>query len=715
MANYSNPLDQFRTHSHHFILTLANSTEAHRKMIDKDGFMSAVNGAGLGEKMDLGGEDSYLLVDTRRFSQFSITNFESTQMYGTGPAHNPSVATSLLTMKLIDTTGLTFFNFVLDTMQNKIQSTRASAFFMLAIIFVGHTDHDTTETVATCFIPMLLTQMGFEFTSSGSIFDLEFVETLGNPGHAIPGLIDLGDIKAISTEGKSNTVGGMVQALEDSLNVKSLRFFQKYTNKALEKAGAQEKNELAAGRKQVGKLVQYMITLPKEWENFAINTAGKSKNIEQQFLASKKSDATAKSLDKKVAEAAPHEVDAATKARDSYKSFSEEMAVQDAITLILESSQEYLMLGSQVNRLAGTAVVHKTVTDITSDHSSYVVHVDVMPFRAPKVTVDDKGVEKNVIESSSTVKRLGDGSIKNLIEYDYMFSGKNVDVLDLKIKFHPHLAAAALDADLDLGGTRFADNSKAGQKEKAVDAASNGLTKTEEFNPMLRPGEPIFVPLKTKDQRTNFVGSQTEGLSKEDALKNIKARQEHSSTLSLLHFVGSLDSAMTVRGNPNLFRKYADANSRGGIPAHTLPMSSEILKDLTTAGTEDFFNKNLKKVITGGKEAYFKANIKPKHDDVTTPGTDPLLNGSDIAVGPVYVKINIYAPNVDFAGNTIPGEKMFTNKFFYNGVYMIASITHTFDQGSFSHVMALIPQNITGDFSNSVSSGPSTTANKRVA
>jgi hypothetical protein len=68
---------------------------------------------------------------------------------------------------------------------------------------------------------------------------------------------------------------------------------------------------------------------------------------------------------------------------------------------------------------------------------------------------------------------------------------------------------------------------------------------------------------------------------------------------------------------------------------------------------------------------------------------------------PVYVKLNIRAPNVDFNGNYKDGEPMFTEKFFYNGTYMILYITTTLSGGEFKHVMKLNPMDYAGDFSSS--------------
>lgn len=711
--NYPNPLDNFRSYSYHFILTLANTTEAHRKLLDKDGFMSAVNGVGLGERLKLGDERAYLLVDTRRFSQFSITNFETTQVYGTGSIENPSIPSSNIKMKLIDTTGLTFFNFLHDTMKNKIQSTRSSAFFMLSIVFTGHNDENpsVTQTIATCYIPMILTNMAFEFNSSGSTYDLEFVEIEANPGAAIPQMIDLGDIQAITTEMKSNTLGGMIQALEDRLNINSARFFQKYSNEAYARQGGSSDT-------QAGKLVQYMLTLPKEWQNFQLNTAGKSKNVEQIFLAkTKDADSKTKSslnanLVQANASGDQQKIQEAIKARNSFTSFNYSMSVQDAITTILESSQEFLELASSQKRKEGKATVHKTVLTVTSDVSTYLMHFDVYPYSVPKVDDDKK---KQIVQTTVTSNnRMPDGKIKNLLTYDYIFSGRNSHVLDFKVEFNPHAAAPALDIDLNLGQTRLADNSSAGQKVRRVDAAANnGKQETSEYNPLMRPGEPVFIPAKTRDQQNGFTRLNTEEAGAGGS-QMIKAKQEHTNTLAILHFLGSMEAQLTIRGNPNLLKKYCDRNSRGGIPPHTLNMKATDIQGLTAGLADAFFTNNIAQKISSGKAQYRSQFVDPRVQTKLT-GTDPVLHGTDIAVGPMFAKINIFAPNVDFLGNpaSAPGGSAFTNKFFYNGVYMVMFISHVFEAGSFKQVLTLIPHDIDGSFS--ASTAPDSTRPKKEA
>lgn len=694
MPNYQNPLDEFRTHSYHFTLSVANQTETLRKMIEMaenggGSYFQAINSTKLGERIDVNGSDAYLLVDTRRYSQFSITDYSMNHTYGTGPVSNPTVPTSEAKMRLVDTTGLSFINFLMDIMRNKIQSTRASAFFLLTISFHGHSDDNThTRTVSTCFIPLVLNKLHFEFNNSGSVYDMEFFETEGNPGAGIPQLVDLGDIQAVSTEKTSNTLGGMLQSLEDRLNVRALQFYQKYTNEAYTQMTEEQKSSLVRS----GKLVQYMITVPDEWKNFQVNSAGKSANVEQVFLAkAKKTDEKNKEADTAKSNGDEKQVTKESKERASYHSFSYTTDINMSIKIILESCKEYLDLGSEEKIKKGEAIVHRTLTCVTSDANTYMVHFDIYPHKVPKIDEQDKTVKTGQTKKDN---KLANGEIKNLIKYDYLFSGKNSHILDLKIDFAP-TAAVALDMDLSIGQHRMAENASTGQKQEQV--KENGEDKTVGNNPLIRQSEPIFPPLKTKDQQTNFSSMNTEEYKKDEANKLLKAKQEHTNTMAYLHYVGSLHSQMTIRGNPNIIRKYADRNLRGGLPKHPATVASpdtlRALRSNDSKGAEDVFNKNFRSKLISEKAEYIANYVKPRINDElskTQQGTDPLLHGNDISVGPLYVMVDIFAPNIDFLGNQTSGG-MFTNKFFYDGAYMVMSINTEFNNGSFRHVINMIP------------------------
>jgi hypothetical protein len=84
--NYPNPLDNFRSYSYHFILSMSSTTESFRKMMGNNSgrspLIDAVNNVKqLGDEIVVDNSKAYLVLDTRRFSQFSITDFDTIKLF----------------------------------------------------------------------------------------------------------------------------------------------------------------------------------------------------------------------------------------------------------------------------------------------------------------------------------------------------------------------------------------------------------------------------------------------------------------------------------------------------------------------------------------------------------------------------------------------------------------------------------------------------------
>lgn len=693
--NYPNPLDNFRSYSYHFILTASSTTEAFRKMVGEgDGgrtYLSAINSKKLGESFKVGGQTAYLLVDTRRFSQYTITGVEMEHVYGTGPVQNPTVPVATTKVKLIDSTGLSFFDFMMSMFRIDMQTSALSAFFLLSIIFVGHRDDGTTETISTCSIPLILLLMSFNFTHRGAEFDIEFMELEAAAAKRGPlAQMDfVGKITSISTKAEgSNTVGELINDLEQKLNKQSLAYYQKYTNDAF---------AAGAGRRKLGKLVQYMITVPEDpkynWKEFKVTNANRSANPEQMPLAS-----TAPATTQQPVEQSPS---SSNTPKYSMISFANTTPITGVIKMILESSQEYMELASTERRKSGTAIASKTVVSITSDDTSYIVHFDVYPHFLPKAVDDGKvttgGAVKNVVGSS--------GAVKNLITYDYIYSGKNSHILDLKIEFGPE-SSIALDTDLELGRARFNSNANAGQNSSNVNKESVGATKTKSFSPQIRPGDPIFIPMPTKDEMNNNSSQYNEQLGNDKAKNAFKVKQEYNQTYAALHFLSSINLDMTIRGNPNIIRKFADRPTRGGFQPHDAIVSEQTLNAFVSKGQQNAdsnFITSVENGIISSKKKYIQSYVQPRIESYnkTSKGTDPLLNNIDITVSPIFVKLNLLAPNVDWTGAFIDNQPMFTNKFFFDGPYQCLFIKTSFSSGEFTHVLSMIPYDISGDYTQS--------------
>lgn len=698
--NYKNPLDDYRSYSYHFILTVSSTTEAYREMIGSGDtrapLLDSVMGAKkLGDEFKIGNQSAYLLVDTRRFSQYSITNVDADHIFGTGSRVNPTTPVSTLDMIVKDTTGMSFFNTLMEVFKEKLQTTRSSAFFLLTIFFVGHKDDGTTETISTCFIPLILLSMGWEFTSSGSTYNMSFmeVESVPSRGSINDNMNSLGQIKSISTEKSSvtakNTVGALCDTLEELLNRQSLSFYQRYVNSAAQSNSSG----------QYGKLVQYMITMSDEWRNFKVDAAARSKNTEQLFKAENNT-LNVNNIP------ANTNITLTTTGDYVQMAFSSNVTITDAVKSILESSEEFLELASNERLLKGTAQAFKTSMNVTCDDETYIVHIDIFPFSLPRITSTESDSQQNIqaqqIKPTIATNNVDEEQIRNLITYDYVFTGFNSHIESLSIKYEP-TSVIALDTNQMIGKNAFAYKSSELANQKVNESIGENDKKTTSFNPDIRPNDPIFPPLISVDQRNNAGNSFHEAVTPDQAISALRKKQEYRQTYSQLHFLSTLQVDMTIRGNPNLIKKYADRAERQGIAPHGMSIRASDYATSTNSVEDSFrkLNNELTSAKTQYKSTFYKARLAAAEKTLSR-SSDSLLNGTDVTVHPVLVKLNIKAPNVDSTGNYIDAvnEPMFTDKFFFNGYYNILTMHTSFNDGQFNHTLTLMPWSVVDDSLN---------------
>ena len=673
--DYANPLDRFRSYSYHYVMTASASTESFRQLINNNGqrlFQDAAN-AKIGEQLNVNGQKAWLVFDTRRFSQYSVMSVEMSHAIGAGSTTaNPATPISMISMNMIDTTGLSFYGFLMDLMRNKMKTRRASAFFMLAIVFVGHRDDGTTETVSTCFIPMVLLTMGFDFTVDGSHMNLQFAEFDNSPAvGSMKDLDNLGDVASITTkENGRQTIGELLDALENRLNIQSLAFWQKYNNTDLPDSK--------------GRLVQYMITVPNSseypWRDMVADTAQKSNYGETRFLT------TSASKKNGGAQTVGGSVEKTSTKKSTYAqmTFSKATDIGAAIKQILESSTQFNKQASEkANTDNGSVTLYKIVKSVTSDDLTYIVHYDVYPYTVAK---PDKSTAD--IKSGKTKQEAGKTDKGNIIEYDYLFTGKNSNIKDIKISFHPS-ATMALDTVSDIGANRHAAVAAAGQRRKQVGAAGVPVTKVMADDVQILDNEPVFPGGHTRLRNTNAAGMYLENKSRAESRAAIQARQEMYKFYAMYHFVTAISMDLEVRGNPNLIRKFADKNVRGGIAPHPKIIIASSVSKLKVGSASDVYSQYLQKNLQSAKQQYITEYVEKRAKNKIVTDGDSLVDGPDVLVKPIFVKINIRAPDVNWDGTPVDAKQPYTDKFFYNEYYLMLT-NHTYLQnGEFYHVMHL--------------------------
>ena len=164
-----NPLDKYRSYSYHNILLVANNTESLRPYLSADPAldalaMTAIQATAQGEAINVPGVSgqAFLVLDSRRTSNFSIREFNYTTAPGVGTASQTHIYVGTLNMVIIDPDGINFINYLRYLVDEKLKSDFFGIHFVLKTIFVGHTHDDTTEVVTTSAIPLMMHDLEFD-------------------------------------------------------------------------------------------------------------------------------------------------------------------------------------------------------------------------------------------------------------------------------------------------------------------------------------------------------------------------------------------------------------------------------------------------------------------------------------------------------------------------------------------------------------------------
>jgi hypothetical protein len=206
--------------------------------------------------------------------------------------------------------------------------------------------------------------------------------------------------------------------------------------------------------------------------------------------------------------------------------------------------------------------------------------------------------------------------------------------------------------------------------------------------------------MPTKEEMNNNSSQFNEDQSNDKAKNSFKIKQEYNQTYATLHFLSSINLDMKIRGNPNIIRKFADRSARGGFQPHDTIVSEQTLNQFVSKGqleADSNFIKSVQNGIVSSKKKYIETFVQPRIDAYDKTSSDD----ADVAVSPLFVKLNLLAPDVNWAGDFKQNEPLFTNKFFFNGPYMCLFIKTTFSGSEFTHDLSMIPFDLSGEYTTS--------------
>lgn len=669
--NEPNPLDAFRTYSYQHLLMVSNNTEALRPFISitdatldtggapKTGKIienkrintSAFENLGLGQ--DINGV--FKIIDTRKDSTFIIKDITYTSAVGAMIPGQTQVLVGSLNMTIVDPTGIGFLNYLQELMDNKLQCNFDGMCFLLKTFFVGHPDDGSNDVmVSTSANPLFLQDISADFNEMGGVYQVKFYPlTMG----AMSQISKTSSIRNINGfRSPDRTLGTMVKSLQDDLNKQLFDYYNEARISQIGPDGVEQKVQ-----KSLGRHVQYMITIPDRWASFEIE-AGSDKAIETEWKnkVQKASADTKKAVDDYNKNQAADKSGAGKGA--VYIQGSVTMTIDDALAQIFKHCPKVAEMASIDRRKEQSnkaITIYKTISSLTSDDESITLHWDVVEFTVPKINA---AASKNSAYKSWF---RADGNPKNLYEFDYIFSGKNTDILSFEMKLQN--AQIALLQSVNVGQKALqtiATPQKDGGKQEKRTTKPDVMT--------LRAKDPVFLPTVNS---TNFRGNSY--IVDGSKLKE-EAHTQYVKTLADLYATSTVDLKMRIRGNPNLMNQVLF-----GIPPHVVPDTKAGSKLQTTGSSnQNAYIEYINRYVSGIQN---EANV--------VAGTVADSNIYNPAVFPIFTKVNIYSPK-SYRPSFDSDAERFGDKFWYDKYYMVRMIEHKFTDGLFEQELVMGAYNI---------------------
>lgn len=579
MSNPPNILADFHTYSYHHILIVCegyNTAAALSRESDLQAFRRDTSDLYAPRFLNNNPDYRYVtLIDSATDVKFSLKTVKWETILVPRRESTPDFMQYANTievdgeMEIVEPYGIDFYN-VLSNITRDLDRDPSAVVYLLKTIFVGQTDQGVEEVISTVR-PFIFNMINItsEIDNTGTTYKLTLVGS-SNGMAKMPQHASIGEKISLVVEAE-DTVASMMAKLEKEVNNK----YQKYKANlfaALEAAG-NSTDDLTARFQDV----YYSFRTDDVYAQPEYQVGTTTGAIEQD---------------------------------------------EQGVTRI--SSGSYGTLETLIQRIIGSCQqCDDDGSGKNSDNQRYFHNIISYPVENP-----DKYEVRHVIRRYKNTTQDKDGNPIDptpgeFIEFDYMFTGKNIDVLEFDIKMDMGLAffytiANARDLPVDQGESIEGVNNIKDPARGPSTGGSGSQDPSDKKQPQERRRAPLFLGTDIKDP---FIKNRINPLSAAsyDAMLTNHARLEH------------VEAFIKIAGNPNLL--------------------DEII-NTTGVGVAD--------PAEGNTGAF------------------------DVTRTPALVKVNVKFPNsnefnIDAAGVGSAGVK----DFWYRGFYRMFSIENSFSDGLF--------------------------------
>jgi len=633
MSTPTNPLSKYRSYAYQQILIACDTTETAEKLAANNQFLEFLRVKDAERlntpqfpyakykpydiALDKGRTGKYcIIINGMQDAEFVIN---SVQWYSTVVADAGGIGNEYSTldvageMEIQEPQGVRFMN-VLAEIADQLDSNASGLVFMLKTVFVGHStpnyQDDGFPDPITNVRPILfwMSDITGSFAVTGGSYKIEFAAInhgVSKQKHILHGADRITIDTAKGSDGcEANTLSGALCQLQSKIKVIYDKYYQQVKSDVENTVGPDGKKLMFEGRQ-----VEYVIEAEEPLDG-------------PDYLVT----------DFK---------DSATNTAESNKGgiivLSGEPTVEAAILAIAKRCpklQEDLVVGDGQNTKR-VKYVPKVATTIESTDTSYKIiyklrrviesRNDILTVLAKRKTDDLSDLDRKILQ--------------NTLVLDYMYTGKNIDILDFDIKmemgltlFQNMTTSENLPSTGETTDGGVIDSSLAVAKPIDVTATKSGR---------IRKKTPIFLSTRAKELAIKHTRNPKRALDFQEALNRHAA-------------IENIESVVKIHGNPGLL------NSVNRMPSDI----TSIKKDTDTKATVD---KNLQ-----------TSDGVPQDQDVF-PYWETI---------PAIVKINIKMPSTYFSGAQNSGD--YSEPFWYEGYYYCYAIEQMFDNGEFVQKLHMV-------------------------
>jgi hypothetical protein len=689
-----NRLDQFRSHSVHYVVIAARSTEDVRAFTDGSAdaqtrTLQAIEAAKqLGDEIVLPGKSSsnvaFLMLDTRRFSQFTIDNFSLETVidgFRVPGSTSPHVTGTNMTFTVTDNVGISFANFLQYLMDQKLQVSYDGMTLLVRLLFIGHLSDGSSQVVQSVTVPAIFNKIELELTDTKGVYNCTLFPLIGmsSTRNMNARWTSIGNAVTYFTGKGANTLGAMVASFEKSLNKESLKRYAQLN------AQTQQPGKGAKQGTRYGRPVQYMITIPKTWETYRFSGPAQGSAVEINFAELLKEEEARRQnqANQSQQKNAPN---ASAPARDTYLSVDPDWTITDVLDKMFAQTGEVSKLANFSTVSANTPSIkfYKQLVSVTSDNEAFTVHVDVVEFEIPNVELATKTTTVSqqdefmyqVVQEPGRAPRK---EPRNFIELDYIFSGKNMDVLSLDLKIEN--LNIMLMQGVKIGSGELEDATIRGQDQPN----GEGVGADRRTVQGMRQKDPLLMPQMTALQRNNFSDIGTRARD-ESNLTPQEVNQQYVRNLSAFYNAGPVTAKLVLRGNPDIMAGVTLQDIQQHVTAVTVTAATGEISSTNTS-VKAKYRADLEKSLLG--PGITRASSGAFR--VSNP-----LSGPSPMTSPVFVKVNVFGPNVNFVTNAPIAGQDFAQQLFYQNFYFLQKLTSKIEGSKFTQELDLLSYSVYG-------------------